>query len=86
VLDESKSLRDLQRASVRRDLQLMALVLHKDCNNAEARFRPRPQGPTEQPYLRVGSLCKVTNITAGSHLDIRPLCKPEILIHQAQVP
>ena len=43
-------------------MQAMALVLSKGWNDAEVRFRPRPQGPSEQPYLRVGSLCKVVNI------------------------
>ena len=58
----------------------------KGCNNAEVRFRPRPQGPSEQPHLRVGSPCKVVNITAGSRLDLRPLCRPEILNTQSEAP
>jgi len=73
------SLRDLKRASARRNPQLMARVLSKGWNDAEVRFRPRPQGPSEQPHLCVGSLCKVANITAGSRLDLLPLCRPEIL-------
>ena len=56
LINYSMSLRDLKRASARRNPQLMALVLNKGCNDAEVCFRPRPQGPSEEPHLRVGSL------------------------------
>ncbi len=82
----SISLHDLKHASARRNSKLMALVLNEGCNNAEVCFRPRPQGPSEQPHLRVGSPCKVVNITAGSRLDLRPLCRPEILNTQSEAP
>ena len=73
LINYSISLRGLKRASARRNPQLMAKVLNKGCNAAEARFRPRPQGPSEQSHLCVAPLCKVANITAGSRLDLRLL-------------
>ena len=85
-IEYSISLHDLKHASARRNSKLMALVLNEGCNNAEVCFRPRPQGPSEQPHLRVGSPCKVVNITAGSRLDLRPLCRPEILNTQSEAP
>ncbi len=64
----SMSLRDLKRAAARRDSQLMAKVLSKGCNNAEVRFRPRPKGPSEQPYLCVGAPSNVQTLLRDTAL------------------
>ena len=86
LINYSMSLRDLKRASARRNPQLMALVLSKGWNDAEVRFRSRPQGPSEQPYLCIGILCKGANITAGSRLDLRVICRAEILNNESEGP
>jgi hypothetical protein len=62
LIKYSMSLLDLKRAYARRNPQLMALVLSKGCNTAEVRFRSSPQGPSEQPYVGVGSLCNVSTL------------------------
>ncbi len=62
VIKYSMSLRDLKRDAARRDPQLIAVVLSKGCNNAEVRFRPRPKGPSEQPYLCVGAPANVQTL------------------------
>ncbi len=64
----SMSLLGLKRASARRNPQLMALVLSKDCNTAEVRFRPSPKGPSERLHLCVGSLCNVPTLLQESAL------------------
>ncbi len=52
----------MKRGTARRKSPLMAIVLNKACNAAGARFRSRPQGPSEQPHLSVGFLYNVQTL------------------------
>lgn len=56
----------LKRTAARRVPQAMAVVLVKGRNNADVRFRPCPQGPTENSVLCVATF-RQTPVCLQSH-------------------